>query len=169
MAWTQPDNIVIPHGSSYDLIQSHLTNQWNIVVQPFPFSGNYWDGATCTVWTTIPDVKAGDVVELYASQGIKGATTFASPAAVVLGAYLCDPSVFGGPSTPHPPQSVGEDYRPIERPYVQLQDQQVYVASSDLGDQVAYTRVFASSASAPGYLQVMWPYGTLIVRRWRLT
>lgn len=164
------DTIAVTPGPLVGLYQAPIQNAWNLVVQQLqPGQHMDWSQGGNMLYVSVPSVAAGDVLEVWAQVGIKGAQVYSGRVAVGGGVNIVPVPLaqFGGPSTPPPPSSVGEDWNSDVRPYLELCMLQAFVAPQ-AGDYTAYMRCYAAvDAPAPtGYLQTMWPHGSILVKRY---
>lgn len=162
------DPICVTPGPLKGIYQAPIESPWNVVIQQI-IPGNQldWSKGSNLLYVLVPDMIPGDVAEVWAQVGLKGAQVYTGRVAVGGGVNLVLSSQLGGSITPPPPSSVGEDWNSDVRPYIELSMHQAFVTQSS-GDHYAYFRGYAAvNPPAPtGYLQTMWPHGSILVKHY---
>ena len=152
-------------GPALGVYQSPIQNPWNVIVQQVcagcPID---WSKGTMLVYVSVPGLQTGDILDVWAQSGIKGAQVYTGRVAVGCGVKVAPASTW---LTSVPPSSVGEDWNSDVRPYLELGMHQAFVVPQ-AGDYYAYFRCYAAvNPPAPtGYLQAMWPHGSILVTRY---
>lgn len=163
--------ISVTPGSLVGLYQAPIQNAWNVVVQVIPPGAPIdWGLGTMLVYVQVPDVQVGDVLDVWAQAGLRGAQVYTGRVATGCGLNVVPDAQWAGAlaGTPAPPSSVGEDWNSDVRPYVEHAMHQAFVAQA-AGAHWAYFRAYAAvnSPAPSGYLQAMWPHGSILVKHYR--
>lgn len=160
----------ITPGPLVGIYQAPIQNAWNLIVQQLqPGQQMQWSQGGNFLYVPLPGLQQGETLVVWAQVGIKGAQVYTGRVAVGGGVNIAQMPMpqDGGLPAPAPPSSVGEDWNSDMRPYLELAMQQAFVVPS-AGDWYAYMRCYAAvDYPAPaGYLQAMWPHGSILVHRY---
>src|SRR5258707_13211434 len=94
-------------GPALGVYQSPIQNPWNVIVQQVcagcPID---WSKGTMLVYVSVPGLQTGDILDVWAQSGIKGAQVYTGRVAVGCGVKVAPASTW---LTSVPPSSVGED------------------------------------------------------------
>lgn len=164
------DSISVTPGPLIGIYQAPIQNPWNVVIQQIcPGCPMSWAQGTMFLYVEIPNVQIGDILDVWAQAGIKGADVYTGRVATGCGVNVVPDAQWLGAinGNPAPPSSVGEDWNSDVRPYVEHAMHQAFVAQA-AGKHWAYFRCYAAvNTPAPGgYLKAMWPHGSILVLRY---
>jgi hypothetical protein len=157
--------VTVSPGPVLGIYQAPIQNPWNVIVQQVCSGCSIdWSKGTMLVYVLLPGLQAGEVLDVWAQSGIKGAQVYTGRVAVGCGVNVAPMTTW---LTIPPPSSVGEDWNSDVRPYLELSMRQAFVVPQD-GDYYASFRCYAAvNPPAPtGYLQAMWPHGSILVTRY---
>jgi len=162
--------ISVTPGPLIGIYQAPIQDAWNVVIQQIPPGAPMnWGQGTMLCYAQVPNVNVGDVLDVWAQAGLKGADVYTGRVTTGCGVNVVPDAQWAGAiaGNPAPPSSVGEDWNSDVRPYVEHAMHQAFVAQSS-GLHWAYFRAYAAvNTPAPGgYLKAMWPHGSILVKHY---